>query len=98
MAKNVRPSDDYVLVRKVPNALVTAGGIHLAETAQGKPQRGVVLAVGPGRLLGTGLFAPVAVSVGDVVVFAERTGVPVKVAGEELHMMRESNLDAVEES
>ena len=93
MAKiNLRPLDDRVVVQ--PNAAeeTTAGGIVLPDSAQEKPQRGTVVAVGPGRLLDSGNRGELSVSVGDTVIYGKYGGSDVEVAGQEMKILRESDI------
>jgi chaperonin GroES len=70
----------------------TAGGIVLPDAAQEKPQRGTVLAVGPGRLLDSGERAAVSVEVGDEILFGKYGGTDIEVDGEEVKILRESDI------
>ncbi len=88
----VRPLDDRVVVKVMESEEVTAGGIVLPDTAKEKPQKGEVIAVGPGRLLDNGDRGGVSVKVGDLVIFGKYAGTDVKVKGEELKIMRESDI------
>jgi len=89
---SVRPLDDRVVVRPLEAEERTSGGIVLPDTAKEKPQMGEVLAIGPGKLLENGDRAGLAVKVGDRVFFGKYSGSDVKVEGEELKIMRESDL------
>jgi chaperonin GroES len=96
MAKiKLRPLDDRVVVETLEAEEKTAGGIVLPDTAQEKPQRGEVLAVGPGRL-DEGERIPVDLVVGDKVIFAKYGGTEVRVDGEDLLILRESDVLAKE--
>ena len=88
----IRPLDDRVVVRALEAEEKTAGGIVLPDTAKEKPQQGEILAVGPGRLLDNGDRGGLTVKVGDRVFFGKYSGTEVKVDGEELKIMRESDL------
>ena len=92
---NVRPLHDRVLIRRVEEETVSAGGIVLPGSAAEKPNRGEVLAVGNGRILENGEVRPMDVKVGDKVLFGQYGGTTVKVDGEELLMMREEDIMAV---
>lgn len=74
MAIKLRPLGDRVVVRREPAEDKTAGGIVLPDTAKNKPQRGTVLAVGPGRLKKDGTRAPMQLKVGDKVLFTSWAG------------------------
>ncbi len=92
--KNIglRPLDDRIVVEPLEAEEKTAGGIVLPDTAKEKPQRGTVLAVGPGKLLDSGQRAEVSVSVGDEVIFGKYSGSEVEVDGKELKILRESDV------
>jgi chaperonin GroES len=93
MAKpNLRPRDDRVVVRPLEAEEVTAGGIVLPDAAKEKPQRGKVLACGPGKLLDSGNRGELSVKVGDEVIFGKYGGSEVEVEGEELKILRESDI------
>jgi len=70
----------------------TAGGIVLPDAAKEKPQRGKVLAVGPGRLLDSGERCPVAISVGDEVLFAKYGGTEIEIDKKDVKILRESDI------
>lgn len=88
----VEPLDDRVVVKPLDAEEKTAGGIVLPDTAQEKPQRGKVIAVGPGRLLDSGERATVDVAVGDIILYGKYSGTDVKIAGEEHLILRESDI------
>src|SRR3977135_781239 len=93
MAKvKIRPLDDRVVVEPVEAEERTAGGIVLPDAAKEKPQRGKVLAVGPGRLLDSGERCPVAVKIGDEVLFAKYGGTEIEVDKKEVKILRESDI------
>ena len=94
MAK-VKPLDDRVVIEVMEESEQTAGGIFLPETAKEKPQRGKVVALGPGKLTDEGERAALNVKKGDQVLFAKYSGTEVEVDGKELLVMRESDLLAV---
>ena len=90
MAKiKVRPLDDRVVVEPVEAETTTSGGIVLPDSAQEKPQRGKILAVGPGRLLDSGERGELSVSVGDEVIYGKYGGADIEVNGEEVKILRE---------
>ncbi len=95
--KALRPLDDRIVVKPSDPEEKTAGGIVLPDTAQEKPQRGEVVAVGPGKTLDSGKRADLLVKVGDVVLYGKYSGTEVEVAGETLMIMRESDVLAVVE-
>ena len=92
MAAKLRPLDDRVVVEPVEAEERTAGGIVLPDTAKEKPQRGTVKAIGPGRLLDSGKRAEVSVSVGDVVIYGKYSGSDIEVDGNEVKILRESDI------
>jgi len=88
----IRPLDDRVVVEPVEAEAKTAGGIVLPDTAKEKPQRGKVLAVGPGKLLDSGKRGDLSVQVGDQVIYGKYGGSEVEVNGEEYKILRESDI------
>ncbi len=88
----INPLDDRVVVRANDAEETTAGGIVLPDAAQEKPQRGVVVAVGPGRLLDSGERASVSVEVGDEILFGKYGGTDIEVDGEDVKILRESDI------
>ncbi len=96
MAKlNLKPLDDRVVVKQGEAEERTAGGIVLPDTAKEKPQRGSVVAVGPGKLLDSGQRGALSVKVGDEVFYAKYAGSDVEVNGEKYVILRESDVLAV---
>jgi chaperonin GroES len=91
----LRPLHDNVLIRRIEAAEEMQGGIIIPDTAKEKPQEGEVLAVGPGKLQDDGTRRQVAVKVGEKVVFGKYAGTEVTVDGEELIILRESDLHGV---
>ncbi len=91
----VRPLGEKVLIRRLEAEEKTAGGIVLPDTAKEKPQKGKVLALGDGKLLDDGTRAAFQVKPGDTVLFASYGGTEVKVEGEEMLLMDESDILAV---
>jgi chaperonin GroES len=94
MAKKIkiRPLDDRVVVEPSAAEETTAGGIVLPDTAKEKPQRGRVLAVGPGKLLENGSRGELSVTVGDEVIYGKYGGSDIEVDGEEVKILRESDI------
>jgi chaperonin GroES len=92
---NIRPLHDRVLVRRMEEETVSAGGIVLPGSAAEKPNRGEILAAGKGKILENGDVRPMDVKVGDQVLFGQYSGTAVKVDGEELLMMREEDIMGV---
>ncbi|HAR30148.1 MAG: co-chaperone GroES [Pseudomonadales bacterium] len=91
----IRPLHDRVVVRRMEEETKTAGGIVLPDSATEKPSRGEVLAVGPGKTLDNGDVRAVGVKVGDKVVFGQYAGSTVKIDGEELLILSETELFGV---
>lgn len=93
MAKlNLRPLDDRVVVEPLAAEEVTAGGIVLPDSAQEKPQRGKIVAVGSGKLLDSGNRGELSVGVGDEVIYGKYGGSEVEVDGNEYKILRESDI------
>jgi chaperonin GroES len=87
-----RPLHDRVLVRRLEEEEKTAGGIIIPDTAKEKPMQGEVLAVGPGARDETGKLVPLDVRKGDRVLFGKWSGTEVKIDGQELLIMKESDI------
>jgi chaperonin GroES len=93
MAKvSLRPLDDRVVVQPSEAEETTAGGIVLPDSAREKPQRGTVIAVGPGKLLDSGNRGELSVKVGDVVIYGRYGGSEVEVDGQEMKILRETDI------
>jgi len=88
----LKPLGDRLIVRAVEEEQTTASGIVLPDTAKEKPQRGRVLAVGPGKLLDSGERAAIGVVEGDEVLFGKYSGTEIKIDGEEFLIMREEEV------
>jgi len=96
MAKlKIRPLGDKVIIKRVEAESKTAGGIVLPDTAKEKPRRGVVQAVGDGKLLDDGKRHALQVSKGDEVLFSSYAGTEIKVDGEELLILDEGDILAI---
>jgi len=89
---NLRPLDDRVVVEPKEAEEVTAGGIVLPDTAKEKPQRGTVIAVGPGKLLENGERGTLSVIVGDEVIYGKYSGSEVEIDGREVKILRETDI------
>ncbi|TCH96733.1 co-chaperone GroES [Roseococcus sp. SYP-B2431] len=87
-----RPLHDRVLVRRITAEEKTAGGIIIPDTAKEKPQEGEVLAVGNGTVSEEGTVRPLDVKAGDRILFGKWSGTEVKIDGEELLIMKESDV------
>jgi len=92
---NIRPLQDRVVVRRVEEETKSAGGIVLPGSATEKPSQGEVLAVGPGKKNDDGSTQPIDLKAGDKVLFGQYSGSTVKVDGEELLIMNESEVFGV---
>lgn len=93
---NIKPLADRVLVRRLEEDLQkTAGGIIVPDTAKEKPQRGKVVAVGPGEMTEEGKRKPMDVKVGNEVLFGKWSGSEISIDGEEYLFMKESDILAV---
>jgi chaperonin GroES len=92
VALKIRPLDDRVVVEPLEAEEKTAGGILLPDTAKQKPQRGRVLAVGPGKLLDNGQRAALSVAPGDEVIYGRYVGNDVKVEQREVKILRETDI------
>ncbi|OOQ58479.1 co-chaperone GroES [Mucilaginibacter pedocola] len=96
MSLNIKPSADRVVIQAAAAETKTASGIYVPETAQEKPQKGTVVAVGPGKYAdASGSLIPMTVKVGDEVLYGKYAGTEVTVDGKEYLIMRESDIYAV---
>lgn len=91
----IQPLHDRIIVEAAAKEEKTASGILLPDTAQEKPQRGAVIAAGPGKRLDSGQLAPIGVSVGDTVLYGKYSGTEVKVDGKDLVILRADDILAV---
>ncbi|MFI9653721.1 co-chaperone GroES [Guyparkeria sp. GHLCS8-2] len=91
----IRPLHDRVLVKREEEERKTASGIVLPDSASEKPNRGEIIAAGPGKSNDKGEVRPMGVKVGDKVLFSQYAGAKVKVEGDELLMMGEDDILAV---
>ena len=89
---SVKPLEDRVLIKPSDPETKTDSGIYLPESAKEKPIQGKIVAVGPGKLLDSGERVKPSVKKGDTVVFGKYAGTDVKVEGQELKIMRESDI------
>ena len=89
---NFRPLHDRVVVRRLDAEEKTSGGIIIPDTAREKPMEGEILAVGPGARDETGKLVPLDVKAGDKILFGKWSGTEVKLDGEELLIMKESDI------
>lgn len=92
---NIKPLGERVVVKVLESEEKTKSGIVLPDTAKEKPQQGKILAVGSGRILENGERQPLEVKEGDTVFFAKYSGTEVKVDGEEVLILKESDILAI---
>ena len=95
MSKRFRPLHDRVVVKRVVADQKSSGGIIIPDTAQEKPSEGEILAVGPGGRDEAGTLIPIDLKVGDKVLFGKWSGTEVKIDGEDLLIMKESDIMGV---
>ncbi|MGH8477641.1 MAG: co-chaperone GroES [Methylococcales bacterium] len=93
----IRPLHDRVIVKRVEEERLSAGGIVIPDSAKEKPSQGQVIAVGNGKILDNGEVRALDVKVGEKILFGKYAGNEVKVEGEELIVMREDDIMAVVE-
>jgi chaperonin GroES len=98
MSINFKPLGSRVVIEPLESEEVTAGGIVLPETAKEKPQKGTILAAGPGDRDEDGKRIALDVKVGDVVLYAKYSGTEIKVDGKKLLILRESDILAIVEN
>jgi chaperonin GroES len=91
----IRPLHDRVIVKRIEEERKTPGGIVIPENAAEKPDQGEVIAIGTGKVLEDGKIRPLAVKVGDRVLFGKYSGNTVKMDGQELLVMREEDIMGV---
>ena len=89
---NLKPLGDRLIVEALDEEQTTIGGIVLPDTAQEKPQRGTVLAVGPGGRNDKGEIVPMEVAVGDEIIYSKYGGTDIKVGADEYLILRESDV------
>ena len=94
MAKDLklRPLDDRVVVEPSEAEETTAGGIVLPDTARETPQRGSIVAIGPGKILDSGKRGQLSVALGDEVIFGKYAGTDIEVEGRDVKILRESDI------
>jgi chaperonin GroES len=93
-----RPLHDRVVVRRIESDAKTSGGIIIPDTAKEKPQEGEIVAAGPGARNEQGQLVPLDVKAGDRVLFGKWSGTEVKIDGEELLIMKESDIMGIVEA
>jgi len=94
----IRPLQDRVIVKRIPEEEKSKGGIIIPDTAKEKPQEGKVIAVGKGKANDEGKVTPLDVKVGDRILFAKYSGSEIKIDGEEHLIMREDDILGILES
>jgi chaperonin GroES len=93
MASKINPFADRVVVEAAPAETMTASGLYIPETAQEKPQKGKVIAVGPGKYADlTGNLIPLSVKIGDEILYGKYSGQEITIDGKEYLIMRESDI------
>jgi chaperonin GroES len=88
----IRPLEDRVVVEPLEADEKTAGGLYLPDTAKQKPQRGRILAVGPGKMRDNGERSALSVAVSDEVIYGKYSGSDIEVEGKEVKILRESDI------
>jgi chaperonin GroES len=91
----VKPLADRVLVEALEAAEKTAGGLYIPDNAKEKPQRGKIIAAGPGKVSDSGTLVKPEVKVGDIVLYGKYSGTEVNVDGKDFLIMRESDILAI---
>ena len=94
---NIRPLHDRVVVERLDEERMSAGGIVIPDTATEKPIQGKVVAIGPGKILDDGKVIPLGVQEGETVLFGKYSGTEVKIGGKEFVVMREDDIMGVVE-
>ena len=89
---DLKPLDDRIVVQPLEAEEVSAGGIVLPDSAKEKPQRGKVVAMGPGKLLDSGERSAIELEVGDEVLFGKYGGTEIEIDGTEVKILRESDI------
>ena len=95
MSKKLKPLGDRMVIKPIEQEETTASGLVLPETAKEKPQQGNVLAIGPGRRDDDGKRIEMDVAVDDVVLYAKYAGTEIKIDGEKLLILKESDILAI---
>lgn len=95
---NIKPLYDRVVVRRLEEEQKTSGGIIIPDSAKEKPQKGEIVACGTGARNDAGNIVALEVKVGDVVLFGKWSGTEIKISGEELLVMKESDIIAILEN
>jgi chaperonin GroES len=96
-AMNLRPLQDRIIVKRLEEESMTAGGLYIPDTAKEKPQKGEIVAVGKGKITEDGKVIPVDLKVGDTVLFGKYAGTEIKIDGVDYLIMREDDILGVVE-
>jgi chaperonin GroES len=91
-AMNLRPLQDRIIVKRLEEESMTAGGLYIPDTAKEKPQKGEIVAVGKGKVTEDGKVIPVDVKVGEKVLFGKYAGTEIKIDGVDYLIMREDDI------
>ena len=89
---NLRPLQDRIIVKRLEEESMTAGGLYIRDTAKEKPQKGEIIAVGKGKITEDGKVIPVDLKVGDKVLFGKYAGTEIKIDGADYLIMREDDI------
>jgi len=95
MSVNIKPLGSRIVIEPIESEEVTSGGIFVPETAKEKPQKGTVVALGPGERNDSGERLPLDVAVGDIVLYAKYAGTEIKVEGKKVLIMKEADVLAI---
>ena len=98
MAIKLQPLADRVVIKPIEREEVTKGGIVLPDTVKERPQEGKVVAIGPGRLSDDGKRITMDIKTGDIVVYTKYGGTEIKIDGEDLMILRESDILAIKKT
>ncbi len=94
---NLRPLQDRIIVKRLEEESMTAGGLYIPDTAKEKPQKGEIIAVGKGKITEAGKVIPVDLKIGDTVLFGKYAGTEIKIDGADYLIMREDDILGVVE-
>ena len=89
---NLRPLQDRIIVKRLEEETMTAGGLYIPDTAKEKPQKGEIIAVGKGKITEDGKVIPVDLKVGEKVLFGKYAGTEIKIDGADYLIMREDDI------
>ena len=97
MTASIRPLYDRVLIKRIENEQMSAGGIIIPDTAQEKTQMGAVMATGEGKLMADGSLRPLKIKTGDQIIFGKYSGTEIKLGNEDFLVLKEEELLGVVE-